>query len=357
MAKITKIWEWELKQYLRYEKRYQYKLPQDIVFDVEIVENKDITYKPIFNNQEDEKRLSANPINNIEIFESDDLKLLQTIEDPHAVLDPEFIQYTMPEFEKNGFTNCLFVIDEAHNFFGQGMAKELRRLLSYHRHYHGQDYLLISQDHKMFNFAVCQLASYSIRAINPIMRWRSDMFSYKIYSGGWISFSGDNKLESKTLKAKEVVFNLYNSGGKVIAKSHFAKIIMKLLAGILVLGIAGKVGLGNFTHQNEVEVVKSQKIIDVNTTKKNEIKKDDLLKSTEIFLIIGTTIIHQKTNKKFKFNTFERMLEEEDQPMAFDKNNDGTLKVYYELTKETINKLSIGGEKNEKNYNNSFNNM
>ncbi|MBN2782535.1 MAG: hypothetical protein JXQ66_04785 [Campylobacterales bacterium] len=362
MAKVSKIWEWELRQYLRYEKRYNYQMPDDIEFEVEKFDDEhEIKHKPkdILDTELQEERVSSPATNDIEIFDSNDLKLLQSIQDHESKLDPEFIQYTMPEFEKQGFTNCLFVIDEAHNFFGQGMGKELKRLLTYHRHYHGQDYLLISQDHKMFNFAVCQLAAYSIRAINPIMRWRSDMFTYKIYSGGWISFSGDNKLETKTLKAKEVVFNLYNSGGKVLAKSHFLKIILKVVGTAILLGVVGKIGLADYTHQDEVKVIKKeepQQVQKIEPKKEEKPKEDEAKTQTEVFLIIGTNIIHEHTNKKFKFQSFERLLSDADKPISYDKNLDGTIKVYYELTHDTLIKIGLKA-KNEKSSNFFTNDM
>jgi len=139
--------------------------------------------KPVLEVDIDEIRVEESTVDNIEVFDNNDEKLFESIKDPDASLDPEFIQYTLPTFEEEGFTHCLIVIDEAHNFFGKQLSAAFKRLLSYHRHYHDQDYLLISQDHKMFNFAVCQLAAYSIRAVNPIMRWRSDIFTYNIYSG------------------------------------------------------------------------------------------------------------------------------------------------------------------------------
>lgn len=358
VSKIEKIWTWELAQYKRYEQRYNHETPNDIDFIVDELEEDNQSDVPaLLNLDVEEKRVEVSTVDTIEIFDSNDEKLFQSIRDPHAKKDPEFIQKTLPEFERQGFTNCLIVIDEAHNFFGAGLKPGLKRLLSYHRHYHDQDYLLISQDHKMFNFAVCQLAAYSIRAINPIMRWRSDIFTYNIYSGGWISFSGDNKLETKSLKAKELIFNLYNSGGKVLQKSHFIKIILKLLAFILFIGVFGWYALGNFGHDNEVVVItdyndtkRIEKVIieDENIDEEND--DEEIKTSVEEFMIVGKSIIHLKTGKKFKFSIFEDLLDEYDQPMTYTENLDGTVTVYYRLINQTLLDLNIGGKNEKSNF-------
>ncbi len=348
VSRLYKIWEWELKQYKLYEERYEYHAPDDIEFQTD-KKKEHKKEKEVLSLDVEEKRIEESAVDDIEIFQSNEEKLYKSIQDPDATLDPEFIQYTLPEFEKQGFTNCLIVIDEAHNFFGGGLKPAYKRLLSYHRHYHDQDYILISQDHKMFNFAVCQLAAYSIRAINPIMRWRSDIFTYNIYSGGWISFSGDNKLETKSLKAKELIFNLYNSGGKVLQKSHFLKVIVKIIMPLLFVMAFGYYALHNMGEEDKIVVVEN------NTTKKQVSEPEHVVeqenkerKSVEIFMLIGDSIIHKKTNKKFQFKTFEDLLDEEDQPISMTENLDNTVTIYYELKESTKVKLGIGGYHDDK---------
>lgn len=337
--RLNKIWEWELKQYQRYENRYDYKAPQDVTFETKkITTSQDIKDNDALVINLQEKRIEESTLDSIEIFENDDEKLFESIKDPNATVDPEFIKYTLPYFENQGFTNCLIIIDEAHNFFGGSLKPAFRRLLSYHRHYHDQDYLLISQDLKMFNFAVCQLTAYTIRAINPIMRWRSDIFTYNIYSGGWISFSGDNKLETKSLKAKELIFNLYNSGGKVLQKSHFVKIALKLLGLIGFIGAFGYFALASFTHQ---EVVKVENKEVPHVEKKEQRREEIQQKRLEIFTLYGSTIIHDRTQKKYSYEDFKKFLSQDDKPTSYIDNFDTTVKIYYELTEETMRRLNI----------------
>ena len=357
VAELKSLWEWELKQYLEYEKRHHYETPPDIKFETRTEnKNKVITKaKHVIEIDVDEIRVEESTVDNIEVFEDDDTKLFESIKDPDATLDPEFITHTLPYFKEKGFTNCLIVVDEAHNFFGQRLSPAFKRLLSYHRHYHDQDYLLISQDHKMFNFAVCQLAAYSIRAINPIMRWRSDIFTYNIYSGGWISFSGDNKLETKSLKAKELIFNLYNSGGKVLQKSHFIKIISKLLLTIAILGGGIFWFLHSTTHKEEKIKVTTNKTL---KKKKEVIKKKEIKVTTSIrkFLIIGHSLIDVRTGKKFNYNNFKNLLTKNDKPVTLTVNMDGTTTAYYKLTKETLINLRLRGIQHENDtFSNSFN--
>jgi len=354
VSRLYKIWEWELRQYKSYEDRHEYKAPDDLEFET-TQENKESMQdlKPLFALDLEEKRIEESSVDNIEIFDNDDKKLFESIKDTNASLDPEFIQYTLPEFEKQGFTHCLIIIDEAHNFFGGGLKPAYKRLLSYHRHYHDQDYLLISQDHKMFNFAVTQLAAYSIRAINPIMRWRSDIFTYNIYSGGWISFSGDNKLETKSLKAKELIFNLYNSGGKKLEKSHFLKIMLKLFGGVAVMVLIFWLFLRDYGEKDKPVVVKTNQ--DLQVKKKIIPQIVEKKKSIRKFLIVGNSVIDIKSGKKFVYNNFKNILNENDKPITINTNMDGTTTAFYKLTKQTLIDLLLEEPKNEtNNFNSNF---
>jgi len=354
VSKLYEAWEWELKQYKRYEARYAGEVLKDVVFTPKVKHTH--KHSPVINIDVDEIRVEESTVDNIEVFENNDQKLFESIKDPDASLDPDFIHYTLPEFERRGFVHCLIVIDEAHNFFGGGLKPAWKRLLSYHRHYHDQDYLLISQDNKMFNMAVCQLASYTIRAINPIMRWRKDIFTYNVYSGGWISFSGDNKLETKSLKAKELIFALYNSGGKKLSESHFLKIVLKLLLGLVLVGAWGYHALTNFGHDKEMVKVEQKK--DENLTiapAPLEIIVQEPKKTVEIFLIVNNSIIHSRTGNKFMLESFNSLITEGDNIISQTSNLDGTTKVYYQLSDQTITTLNIK-EQNENHYNNFGNN-
>lgn len=343
VAKLYKLWEWELKQYLRFEAKHEYPMPPDIDFTPVKTETKKIVSE-IIDNTIDEIRIEESVLDSIEVFQTNDNKLLKSIKENEGNLAKEYIEYTLPHFQKMGFTNCLIIIDEAHNFFGGGLKKPWERLISYHRHYHDQDYLFITQDNKMLNNKVNLLTAYTIRAINPIMRWRSDIFTYNIYSGGYISFSGTNKLETKSLKASDLIFSLYESGGKKSPKSHFFKIIMKLLGGVGVVFMFGWYAFGSFTTGRE-EVVVHKK--DDNKSLAAEAKiikkkpKNYIVHYIEIFYLIGDDLIHKRTGKKFAYKSFEIFLGETDKPKSFEENKDGTVKIYYQLTQETINNLEI----------------
>lgn len=358
VARLYKAWEWELKQYLRFEAKQDYTMPDDIDFNP-LIENKKNVVSEIISNDIEETRIEESVLDSIEVFQTNDRKLLKSIKENESESDPEFIEFTLPIFEKMGFTNCLIIIDEAHNFFGGGLKKPWERLISYHRHYHDQDYLLITQDNKMLNNKVNLLTAYTIRAVNPIMRWRSDIFTYNIYSGGYISFSGTNKLETKSLKASDLIFSLYESGGKKTAKSHFFKIIMKLLAVIALLAVFGYWAIGNFTGDKEV-VVNKKVNRENNTTvvTHHETKKiiDTRVKHIEIFYLVDKFLIHKKTGKKFEYKSFNLFLAPGDEPKSFSKNMDGTVTIYYRLCEETILNLEIQ-EHDKKNSSNSlFNN-
>jgi len=342
VSKLYKLWEWELKQYLAFESKHVYPMPPDIDFTPVKTEEKKSVCEMI-DTDIIEERTEESVLDSIEVFQTNDRKLLKSIKENESEAEKEFIEYTLPHFQKMGFTNCLIIIDEAHNFFGGGLKKPWERLISYHRHYQDQDYLFITQDNKMLNNKVNLLTAYTIRAINPIMRWRSDIFTYNIYSGGYISFSGTNKLETKSLKASDLIFSLYESGGKKTAKSHFLKIILKLLGGVGFVFAFGWYAFGSFTtDKDEVIVNKKETNTTINKPIVNKKESKNYTKhSIEIFYLVGDDLIHARTGKKFKYKSFEIFLAETDKPKSFEENKDGTIKIYYELAQETINNLGI----------------
>ena len=353
VSKLLKLWEWELRQYKNYEDRHAYMAPDDIEFSPSVRKNKrDIS--ALFDMDVEEQRVETSSVDDIEIFENNDQKLLASIKDTDTDLDPEFVKYTLPYFEEAGFSHCLIVIDEAHNYFGGSLKPAFRRLISYHRHYHDQDFLLISQDTSMFNSQVTRLTSYTISAVNSIMRYRPDIFSYNVYSGGWISFNGDNKLETKNLKAKELIFSLYNSGGKELAKSYFAKIILKIGGMVAAVFVFGYFAIANFSHADPIRVVDNKEKNETIPTPPHpqaapvtvqQKKKAGVSRSYESFLIVGGKMIHDRTGKKIRFTTFEAIITDQDRPESVEKNLDGTARVHYSLTDRTLENLGIPNEK------------
>jgi len=172
-ADLENLWKWENEQYLNFE---NISTPNEL--------------PKIFFGEESE----LHPHENIEIITASDEKIFKAIQSNNdEELESDYITFTRPTFEEHGFTECLFVIDEAHNHFKKSLSGALKRLASYHRHY-DQDYILITQDLNQLPRYITNLTVFTFKATSPAIRLKRDIFTYKIYSGGYISFRDDNKL-------------------------------------------------------------------------------------------------------------------------------------------------------------------
>jgi hypothetical protein len=356
MSKLYKMWEWELKQYLNYEKRMNYSTPLDVEFIKNLKINPDIK-KPnelIIDIDIHEERVPQAHADNIEKFENDDEQLLKFIQKEHDKIDMEYIDYVKPAFEKEGLTHCLVVVDEAHNYFGNPLKAPWLRLLSYHRHYDDQDYLLITQDSKMLSAKVTALTAYTMRAINPLMRWRKDIFTYNVYSGGWIAWNNSNKLETKSLKAKEHIFSLYESGGKKTQETYFFKVILKLLASLALVGGFGYWIISDYGHKDKT---KTKVIKDENTTTSKKRFTPALAAAQDRklvkFIMSNNKMVNLESGKKFNLKSFNQLTKDSAEAKTYEKNGDGSITIYYEIDKEKIKSLGIEDEDNQKHYSSS----
>ena len=243
-----------------------------------------------------------------------------------------YIEYTKPIFEKNGFSDCLIIIDEAHNFF-KTLSAAKERLVSYHRHF-DQDYILITQDLKQLNKKVTGIAQKTIQARNPVMK-ASKNFTYKVYSGGYISFRDTNLLEKITLKADPDIFNLYNSGSSKKQKSY----LFKVLAKPILMVIAVLIGIFYLMHslktnhhtppKHSVKTktpIKHKKIV-----VKPKPKKKIIIHYTDLNVLkIGNFYIYK--NKKYYWIDFRQALNKCNAlAEGFRKNLDSTVTLYYKI--------------------------
>ena len=214
---LIKLYEEELKKYKEWEtgnknidfSGVQFKA-EDVKIDVNRAEEELIVRIP-------------NYVDNVKKFDTLNERILDYIKIGNQ-REIAYIEHTKPIFQKAGFSDCLIVIDEAHNYFSRlSAAKE--RLISYHRHY-DQDYFLITQDLKQLSNKVTGIAQKTIKAGNPVTK-SGKSFVYKVYSGGYISFRDTNLLEKIRLKADEHIFKLYNSGSVKKQNTYFYKVLFK----------------------------------------------------------------------------------------------------------------------------------
>ena len=219
---LLDVYEQELKVYKEFEKQHTTsRLTEDLKNNV--AQEEEV--------KEDELETHyINYTDNIREWKSKVEKMLHDISIIKEDVEHEFIKITKPIFQKNNFTDALFVIDEAHNFF-RFLSPPALRLVSYHRHY-DQDYILITQDLKQLDRRLLGLTEKTIKAVNPTLK-TSKNFKYKVYSGGYISYRDTNLIDKIVLKADPDIFNLYNSGGTKPSKSYLIKVLYKPILLIL----------------------------------------------------------------------------------------------------------------------------
>jgi len=227
-ADLENLWKWENEQYLNFENITTPNQLPKIEFNLK--KRKKAQTVQEFDPYAGEYS-ELHPHEDIEIITASDEKIFKAIQNHNdQELDSDYITFTRPTFEEHGFTECLFVIDEAHNHFKKSLSAALKRLASYHRHY-DQDFILITQDLNQLPRYITNLTVFTFKATSPAIRLKRNIFAYKIYSGGYISFRDDNKLETKRLKANPYIFGLYSSGSVKIANNA----MYKFMFGIFIL--------------------------------------------------------------------------------------------------------------------------
>jgi len=231
---LIKLYEEELKLYRQWEEAKK-----------QLESLKEINFKNPHNNskinnlddlyQNEIIRRVAQVQDNIKVYKNLNEKILDHIKLAPEESEQAYIEYIKPKFEEAEFAHALFVIDEAHNFF-KFLNPAKQRLVTYHRHY-DQDYILITQEPRQLDRRITSITQKTIKASNPILKGRKS-FSYKVYSGGYISRIDNNLLERIRLRADEDIFKLYTSGSVKSQKSHFYKLIAKMLTPLVIV-IAG----------------------------------------------------------------------------------------------------------------------
>jgi len=246
---LLNVWKEELKFYKEWEKSHK---NVDIKFE-KLEDDPNRNFVDVFFTSLSRFINKDNPIKEY----SDKRKKILDYIKINKISDT-YIKHTRPIFEKKGYTNALFVIDEAHNFF-KFLRPEGQRLVSYHRHY-DQDYIFITQDLSQLHYMIRALALKTIRAVNPIIKV-GNKFKYKVYSGGYVSKMDTNLLEKITLRADEYIFSLYDTGGKIKHQNYFLKVI-SIPALLVLITLGGFYYLINsYTHKtsNIPHVVKKTK--------------------------------------------------------------------------------------------------
>ncbi len=333
---LQNLWQWENEQYKKFETiATPQELPK-INFSLKKQKHQD-QLQPLDASAPDE--IELNQADNIEIITADDEKIFKAIMNKKSEeIQSDYINFTRPYFEKANFTECLIVIDEAHNHFPKSLSAALKRLSSYHRHY-DQDYILITQDLNQLPRYITNLTVFTIKATSPAIRIKSDLFTYKIYSGGYISYRDDNKLETKRLKANQYIFGLYKSGSVKIPRSSMYKFfIMMLFILILFFGLFYWTKTNYGGHKSIKVITKKNMVLHKTQPSRN-------IKLTRVkFLKIKDYIFIK--NKRMNFQVFNSQLGPHDKFLYSIKQFDNSFKYVYMLTDKTLYKLGLSKKEN-----------
>ena len=322
---LIKLYEEELKIYKKWEEANA-----EVDFS-----NVDFNKKEIITDIDDLKLKEIvehypNHDENVKEFKNYNDKILEHIKIQN---DKElaYIEYTKPIFQKAGYSDCLIVIDEAHNYF-KALSAAKERLVSYHRHY-DQDYIFITQDLTQLSRKVTGIAQKTIKAVNPVMK-ATKTFTYKVYSGGYISYRDTNLLEKIKLKADPDIFRLYHSGSSKTQKSYLFKVLAKPV-GLLVALILGILLFMHYIQDKAKTNKHISKPVPVATNK--HIPKLHIVKKSppivyETFKVLEIGNFYIYKNKKYYWVDFRKALNKCKAMYVNDvKNLDSTITIYYKI--------------------------
>ncbi len=128
-----------------------------------------------------------------------------------------------------GFYRALIVFDECHGFFSKE-TKERIFWLTYHRHlYH--EIILLTQNKSLIHSKYRAIPEQFIEAQPRSKKFSDNNLSYKKYAS--FSMTKKDLYDKQTIKSKDEVFLLYQSGNKSNQKSILTKYIYILLFLVL----------------------------------------------------------------------------------------------------------------------------
>ena len=249
-----------------------------------------------------------------------------------------YIEYTKPIFQKAGYSDCLIIIDEAHNYF-KTLSAAKERLVSYHRHY-DQDYILITQDLKQLSRKVTGIAQKTIKATNPVMK-ATKSFKYKVYSGGYISFRDTNLLEKITLRADPDIFRLYHSGSNKTQKSYLFKVLLKPFLMLFFVIVMLFYLIHSFKEKGHTRAHAEHKTTVTNQTKPKETPEENIKDWEDIKTLKIKSWYIYKGNKYYWLDWRNAINKCNARTVSFKKNLDSTITYYYKIKDPECLELSL----------------
>lgn len=246
--------------------------------------------------------------------------------------------------------NCLFVIDEAQNFFDKENAVSTW-WFTYHRHLH-QDIFLITQDLDLLHTSYKKLGEFFYKAVASSSRIFKNKFRYVQYNS--YKLAQKDKIGDFHLPIIQDIFKMYVSGDKAKIKS----VVKKYLAYALVLSallvymfssfISQYNTTSNDTNQTSVTVQHENNV--TVQDKKTPSKLTQKLENNETMLFdircVDMLCTYEKTD--FPKPLLNKILNKTTPDFVWFFNNGTYIQYFVMLPADTFKFLKIGEKENEK---------
>lgn len=253
---------------------------------------------------------------------------------------------------------CLFVIDEAQNYF-QTKDEILVWWLTYHRHlYH--DIFLITQNLALIDRKYKPLAEFFYKAVPASLRLNKKVFKYRTYVDSRMTKASEAGVEK--LKFDENIIKLYHSGDVVKAPNFILRFLTFSFIILLLLLIAFyfyKSSLESNSNENNHQSSATTQQIPKNThiqePKPIKIKKDNYLDDYKYYYQIVCFKNKCIVNNNFSISKyFILQLPEISNSKIYYQGNYLSNQMIYLATNINLNKFKPGGQYEETN-NSTFN--
>jgi len=282
--------------------------------------------------------------------------------DKNGKIPPEADDAILKLNAKNlGIYNCLFVIDEAQNFFSSDNAVTTW-WMTYHGHLH-QDIILITQNLDLIEKSYFKLAEFYYKAVPPSSRFFSNKFRYIQYNS-YKLFKGD-RIGDFHVPMLPDIFKMYVSGAsndsKSVVKRYFLYFI--ILCCIVVALFFNFISMFNTKLPQDTNTTKPQK--ETNATSlpvsnaydlsQNKVKPDPNTpkierdtEDDELFVIDCFDMLCNYKGSNFPKPLFNKLTKTLSPDFIWFFQNASYTQYYVMLPKNTFDFLQIGEKENEK---------
>ncbi|MDD3462458.1 MAG: zonular occludens toxin domain-containing protein [Sulfurospirillaceae bacterium] len=269
--------------------------------------------------------------------------------------DDELIAYA----KMQGLYNCLFVIDECHNYFDTDIASVVW-WFTYHGHLH-QDFIMITQNLSLVYSKYTKNAEFFYKAVPPSSRFFKNKFRYVQYNSA--GMYQKDKIGDFHIPMIQDIFKMYVSGAENNAKSHVKKYLSYFFVLFVLLFVFFKYFISSFDVAKEdpkisnasatspapaLEVLKDTSKPKPQTPTITKEKDDD--KALKLFDIRCVDLLCSYDNVSFPKPLFSKIIKDTPPEFIWFFNNATYLQYFALLPKDTFEFLK-SEKKNEKDSN------